>query len=97
MKTNYKEGDDVTITQPGTFHGLTGKVLTNHPGTEFKPLSIDLNPYGTWQFRYEEVQLTKPEKEPVEKFPFDKPAKAVNKPVKKAVKTKRPYNKKSKQ
>jgi hypothetical protein len=94
MKVNYKEGDDIIIIKPGNFHGLTGKVLTHHPGTEFKPLSVDLNPYGTWQFNYEDVRPTKPEKEPVEKFPFDqpgKPAKAVKKAIpKKVVNNKKP-------
>lgn len=100
MKENYKAGDKVTVIKPGIFDNLTGEVLTNHPGTDFKPLSIDLGPFGIWQFEYNDVQLTKPEKEPVEKFPFDEKPKASKLKVKKPVKkqpTKRAYTKKPKQ
>lgn len=92
MKTNYKAGDDITIVKPGSpFKELTGKVVSNNTETKtFKPLSCDLNPCGIWQFNYEDVKLTKGEKE-IEKFPFDKPAKAVKKVI-----TKKPIIKKAK-
>lgn len=102
-KTNYKPGDKL-IVKIKPFEGLQGAVLTHNPGGEFKPLSVELdNNLGTWQFKYEDVEPLKKDKET---FPFDekpapaakaaaktaKPKKAVAKPDK----AKRPYNKKTK-
>lgn len=91
MKTNYKSGDDITVIKPSSpFNGLTGKVISNNTETKiFKPLSCDLSPCGVWQFNYEDVKPVKPEKEAVEKFPFDKPVKIIKK-----VPTKKPITKK---
>lgn len=97
IKTNYKPEDKIEITKPGPFHGLNGKVLSNHLDSGFKPLSCDLGPYGTWQFNYEDVKLEKEEKEV---YPFDQPGKAPKatkvKASKKPAKEKRSYNRKPK-
>lgn len=97
MKSNYKVDDKIIITKPGTFSGLNGKVLSNHPDNGFKPLSCDLGVYGCWQFNYADVKLEKEEKEV---YPFDQPAKATKatkvKASKKPAKEKRPYNRKPK-
>lgn len=104
MKTNYKATDRVRIiNEASPFFQLEGEVLTNNTETkDFKQLSVDLKPCGTWQFGYHEVEPLKKEKEV---YPFDEPHKIIiDKPngkltIKIAAKskpTKRAYNKKAK-
>lgn len=49
-----KPGDKIVITKPGKFFKLTGEIISNNELAD-KPLTVDLNPYGIWSFRTDEV------------------------------------------
>lgn len=51
-----KTGDKIVITKPGKFFELTGEIISNNELAD-KPLTVDLNPYGVWSFRIDEVTL----------------------------------------
>lgn len=62
MKKNYQKGDSINIIRPGIFHGLSGEIISNNPGTGFKPLSINLGIFGVWQFDYDDIESAVKEK-----------------------------------
>ena len=49
-----KSGQKVIITKPGKLNGLIGDIISNNEIAD-KPLTVDLNPFGTWSFKLNEV------------------------------------------
>lgn len=59
MKTNYKIGDEIKVTNPFHFaYGYIGNVLVNNTETNLKPINAILKDgLGSWQFHYADIEL----------------------------------------